>query len=50
MMIIIIIIIIVIIKKGWQCKAGGERLTRYRHIEWVEENGKTVGDKKGASS
>ena len=27
---IIIIIIIIIIKKGWQCKAGRERLTPYQ--------------------
>ena len=28
--IIIIIIIIIIIKRGWQCKAGRERLTPYQ--------------------
>ena len=53
------IIIIIIIKRGWQCKAGRERLTPYQsehpnpttptHRK-KEEKGKTVGDKKGASS
>ena len=28
--VIIIIIIIIIIKRGWQCKAGRERLTPYQ--------------------
>ena len=57
--IIIIIIIIIIIKRGWQCKAGRERLTPYQSEDpnpttpphrKKEEKGKTVGDKKGASS
>ena len=52
---IIIIIVIIIIKKGWQCKAGRERLTPYQskhpnHItpthRMKEEKGKTAGDKK----
>ena len=52
-------IIIIIIKKGWQCKAGRERLTPYQSEDpnlttpthrKKEEKGKTVGDKKGASS
>ena len=55
----IIIIIIIIIKRGWQCKAGRERLTPYQSEDpnnttpthrKKEEKGKTVGDKKGASS
>ena len=54
-----IIIIIIIIKRGWQCKAGRERLTPYQSEDpnpttpshrKKEEKGKTVGDKKGASS
>ena len=57
--IIVIIIIIIIIKIGWQCKAGRERLTPYQSEDpsptiptdrMNEEKGKTVGDKKGASS
>ena len=55
--IIIIIIIIIIIKRGWQCKAGRERLTPYQSEDPTtpthrnkEKKGKTVGDKKGASS
>ena len=56
---IIIIIIIIIIKRGWQYKAGRERLTPYQSEDpnpttpthrKKEEKGKTVGDKKGASS
>ena len=52
-------IIIIIIKKGWQYKAGRERLTPYQSEDpnpttpthrKKEEKGKTVGDKKGASS
>ena len=49
-------IIIIIIKRGWQCKAGRERLTPYQSEEpnpttpthrKKEEKGKTVvGDKK----
>ena len=59
MNIIIIIIIIIIIKRGWQCKAGRERLTPHQSEDTnpttpthrkKEEKGKTVGDKKGASS
>ena len=55
----LIIIIIIIIKRGWQCKAGRERLTPYQYEDpnpttlthrKKEEKGKTVGDKKGASS
>ena len=51
--------IIIIIKRGWQCKAGRERLTPYQSEDpnpttpthrKKEEEGKTVGDKKGASS
>ena len=54
-----IYIIIIIIKKGWKCKAGRERLTPYQSEDpnpttpthrKKEEKGKTVGDKKGASS
>ena len=48
-----IIIIIIIIKRGWQCKAGRERLTPYQSEDpnptthrKKEEKGKTVGDKK----
>ena len=53
--IIIIIIIIIIIKRGWQCKAGRERLAPYQSEDpnpttpttrKKEEKGKTVGDKK----
>ena len=52
---IIIIIIIIIIRKGWQCKAGRERLTSYHSEDpnpttpthrMKEEKGKTAGDKK----
>ena len=52
-------IIIIIIKRGWQCKAGRERLTPYQSEDpnpttpthrKKEEKGKKVGDKKGASS
>ena len=48
-------IIIIIIKRGWQCKAGKERLTPYQSEDpnpttpthrKKEEKGKTVGDKK----
>ena len=55
----LIIIIIIIIKRDWQCKAGRERSTPYQSEDpnpttpthWKkEEKGKTVGDKKGASS
>ena len=51
--------IIIIIKRGWQCKAGRERLTPYQSEDRnpttpthrkKEEKGKTVGDKNGASS
>ena len=51
----IIIIIIIIIKKGWQCKAGRERLTHNQSEDpnpttpthrMKEEKGKTAGDKK----
>ena len=48
--------VIIIIKRGWQCKAGRERLTLYQSEDpnpttpthrKKEENGKTVvGDKK----
>ena len=48
--------IIIIIKRGWQCKAGRERLTPYQYEypkpttathRKKEEKGKTVvGDKK----
>ena len=53
------VIIIIIIKIGWQCKAVRERLTPYQSEDpnpttpthrKKEEKGKTVGDKKGASS
>ena len=53
--IIIIIIIIIVIKKGWQCKAGRERLTPYQSGDpnpttpthrIKEEKGITSGDKK----
>ena len=52
-------VIIIIIKRGWQCKTGRERLTLYQSEDpnpttpthrKKEEKGKTVGDKKGASS
>ena len=51
--------IIIIIKKGWQCKAGRERLTLYPSEDpnpttathrMKEEKWKTAGDKKWASS
>ena len=51
----ILIIIIVIIKKGWQCKAGRERLTPYQSKDpsptipthrMKNEKEKSVGDKK----
>ena len=50
-----LIIIIIIIEKGWQCKAGRERLTPYQSEDpnptipthrMNEEKGKTAGDKK----
>ena len=53
------IFIIIIIKRDWQCKAGSERLTPYQSEDpnpttpthrKKEEKGKTVGDKKWASS
>ena len=46
---------IIINKKGWQCKAGRERLTPYQSQDpnpttqahrMKEEKGKTAGDKK----
>ena len=49
------IIIIIIIKNGWQCKAGGEKLTPLQSKDpsptipthrMKEEKGKTVGDSK----
>ena len=49
-----IIIIIIIINKGWQCKAGRERLTPYQSEDpnpttptqrMKEEQEKTAGDK-----
>ena len=52
-------IIIIIITRGWQCKAGRERLTPYQPKDpnptapthrKKEEKEKTVGDKKWASS
>ena len=52
---IFIIIIIIIIKRGWQCKAGRERLTPYQSEDpnpttpthrKKEEKWKTVRDKK----
>ena len=52
---IIIIIIIIIIKKGWQYKAGRERLTSNQSEDpnpttpthrMKEEKGKRAGDKK----
>ena len=55
----IFIIIIIIIKRGWQCKAWRERLTPYQSEDpnpttpthrKKEEKGKTVEDKKWASS
>ena len=51
----IIVIIISIIKRGWQCKAGRERLRPYQSEDpnpttpthrKKEEKGKTAGDKK----
>ena len=51
----VIDIIIIIFKKGWQCKAGRERLTPYQSEDpnpttpthrMKEEKGKTAGDKK----
>ena len=54
LVIIIIIIIIIIIKKGWQCKAGRERLTPYQSEDpnlttpnhrLKEEKGTTAVDK-----
>ena len=55
----VVFIIIIIIKRGRQCKAGKERLTPHQSEDpnpttpthrKKEEKGKTVGDKKGASS
>ena len=55
----LVLVIIIIIKRGWQCKAGRDRLTPYQSEDpnpttpthrKKEEKGKTVGDKKGASS
>ena len=53
---LLFIIIIIIIKRGWQCKAGRERLTPYQSEDpnpttpthrKKEEKGKiVVGDKK----
>ena len=52
-------IIIITIKRGWQCKAGRERLTPYQSEDpnpitpthrKKEEKVKTVEDKTGASS
>ena len=52
---IIIIIINIIIKKGWQCKAGRERLTPYQSEDpnpttptqrMKEEKFKTAGNRK----
>ena len=49
------IIIIIIIEKGWQCKAGRERLTPYQSEDpnpttpthrMKEEKGKTAREKK----
>ena len=54
MLLVITIIIIIIIKKGWQCKAGRERLTPYQSEDpnattpthrLKEEKGKTAVDK-----
>ena len=51
----IIIIIIIIMKKGWECKAGRERLIPYQSEDpnpttpthrVKEEKGKTAGDIK----
>ena len=48
------LIIIVVIKKGWQCKAGRERITPYQTEDpnpttpthkMKEKKGKTAGDK-----
>ena len=56
---IVMIIIISIRKKGWQFKAGRERLTTYQSVDlspkipthrMKEKKGKAVGDKKRASS
>ena len=56
--IIIIVIIVIIINKGWQCKAGSERLTPYHSEDpsltipahkMKEDKGKTVGHTKGES-
>ena len=53
------IIIITIIKRGWQCKAGRERLTPYQSkdpnpttptLRMKKEKGKTAGDKNLESS
>ena len=52
---VIIIIVIIIIEKGWQCKAGRERLTLYQSEDpnpttpthrMKEEKMKTAGDRK----
>ena len=53
----IIIIIIIIIKRGWQCKAGRERLTPYQSKDPIpttpthrkkEEKGKNSRRQKGS--
>ena len=51
-----LVIIIIIIKRGWQCKAGRERLTPYQsedpnpttptHRKKEEKEKTVVGDKK----
>ena len=54
-----VVIISIIIKKGWQCKAGRERLAAYQSEypsitipthRMKEEKGTKAGDKKRASS
>ena len=51
--------VLLLLKKGWQCKAGRERLKPCQSEDpnpttpthrMKEEKGKTAGDKKGASS
>ena len=50
-----LLVIVIILKKGWQCRAGRERLTPYESEDpnpttpthrMEEEKGKTAGDKK----
>ena len=50
-----LLLLLLLLKKGWQCKAGRERLTPYQSEDpnptipthrMKEEIGRTVGDRK----